>query len=270
METNKNIEVEAKIGDLELFITNPMPFDQDLVAIKAAGGQLAIPQQVVQARRVADFKSSAWQRGSWIAANLVYAPGEDFVIWTLPSYSPIPKHPIEATEAHRAGKEYLIVEKEISELLEKAKSGKEQSVYVDKRTENFEIPVSKLHKDNLTKFLFKEDAQPYAGRLEEDGIENVPVWLVDSNHVKEQKAPFARALWLRGVDVRSGLGGDYGDLSYDFRARGVRPVDAKKIAAENVAKLSAYETIAQKYGIKSTDELQKVLEKYTKAREALQ
>jgi hypothetical protein len=248
METKP--EVELQFGNLEMLFVEK-PFDPALADIKSAGGQLATAQQVAQARRVADFKSSAWQRGSWTAANLVYAPGEDFVIWTLPSYSPIPKHPIEATEAHRAGKEYLIVEKEISELLEKAKSGKEQSVYVDKRTENFEIPVSKLHKDNLTKFLFKEDAQPYAGRLEEDGIENVPVWLVDSNHVKEQKAPFARALWLHGVSSWSGLDGVSRLLNYGGRARGVRVASG------------TYDAILRKYNITSPEELQRVLANYS-------
>ena len=77
-----------------------------------------------------------------------------------------------------------------------------------------------------------------------------------------------RALILNNSNNRSGLNGDLRVL-HDGRARGVRKASAQA-SQKDADAANTYESIAQKYGLKSPDNLRDILEKHTKAREALQ
>jgi hypothetical protein len=260
METKPDVELQ--FGNLEMLFVEK-PFDKALAEIKAAGGQLATAQQVAQARIVGGKKHHVSQYGSWTAENFVYFPGGK-VLATYADYSPILKHPTEATDAHRNGEEFYISKDEAKNLEEMAKEDSrkkpsEQRVYTFDKTKSYEIPVSKFAKNDLAQFMFKEaDAQKYAKFLQEAGIKEVPVWLVDSNHVKKQKAPFARPLWFRNLDNRSVLDGGDRDLDCSGRARGVR------VASE--ASTHPYVNLIEKYGIKSERELKSALELYEQAK----
>ena len=90
---------------------------------------------------------------------------------------------------------------------------------------NIEIPTKRFGEEALTTYVFggEKQAQLYGAFLAEAGIKAMPVWAVDKNHVNKQSKPFARQLWFyRLVDDRSNLNGNYHNLNYVNRVRGVR------------------------------------------------
>ena len=252
MATKVEVEVETRFGDLEMLVA-VAPFDQAKTAIESAGGKLATAQQVAQARIVAGTDSNVSQYGSWVAEGFVYAPKSLEVYLVSGEQNPILKHPVEATKAHRNEKEFCVSKDEFAAVENAVKSGKAISLPKNK---SYEIPISKLRSSIEGKFLFKEDTQKYAEFLQKAGVNEVPVWLAGLKYQKVQKAPFARALWLNCFSYESGLFGINRNLDVGSgRARGVR----KASGSTN----ETYESIAQKYGLKSPDKLQDVLEKYS-------
>ena|SRR3989344_4851569 len=252
-------EVEIKFGDLEMLVA-VAPFDQDLAALQRENAALTTARQVALVRIIAGPKSSISQYGSWVAENIVYFPNGQIFI-TPAKYSPILKRAFEATAAYRNGEEFYISEEEAASLEKLAKSGE---VYTLKQNENYQIPIKEFAKDGLARFVFGDTAADYANFLQEAGVNEVPVWLANPKQVKEQKAPFARALWVSGLSGRSDLDGNNWSLYVGGRARG-----ARKASGASAGVANAYESIAQKYKLKSPDKLQDALEKYAKAREAL-
>ena len=259
MVTEVEVKVETRFGDLEMLVA-VAPFNHALAALQRKKATLATGQQVAQARIVAGPEHNVSQHGSWVAENFVYFPSGQILV-THAENSPILKHPAEATAAYGSGKEFYISEEEAASLEKLAKSGE---VYTFKRTKSYMIPIKKFAQDGLAKFVFGDITADYAKFLREEAGQNgAVVWLVGLDYAKEQKAPFARALQLDFLDFGSGLCADIDSLNVNDRARGVRKVKSADAA-------NTYESIAQKYGLKSPDNLRDVLEKYTKVREALQ
>jgi len=248
------VEVETRFGDLEMLFVEA-PFDRAKTAIEYAGGKLATAQQVAQARIVAGPDSEVSRYGSWVAENFVYLPSGKIFI-TKAKNSPILKRPTVATEAHRNGIEFHISEEEAASLEKLAVSGE---VYTLKKDESYNIPIKKFAKDGLARFVFGDTAADYAKFLQEAGAYEFQVFLAGSKYQKEQKAPFAQALWLHYVYYRSERDGYVRNLYDDYWARGVRKASEANMTQNG----KSYENILQKYNIKSPDQLRQVLEKYS-------
>ena len=242
MVTEVEVKVETMFGDLEM-LSVTAPFDQDLAALQRENATLATAQQVAQARIVAGPKHSVNQYGSWVAENFVNFPnGQIFV--TQAENSPILKYSAEATKAHRSGEEFYISEEEAASLEKLAKSGE---VYTLKQTEDYEIPIENFAKDGLARFVFGDTTADYANFLQKAGVNEVPVWLADTKRVKEQKAPFARALWLGVLNDRSVLSDYDGILDLDARARGVRKA-SDQVSQKSAWVANEYKSIVPEYG----------------------
>ena len=258
------VEVETKFGDLEMLVA-VAPFNHALAALQRKKATLATGQQVAQARIVAGPEHNVSQHGSWVAENFVYFPSGQILV-THAENSPILKHPAEATAAYGSGKEFYISEEEAASLEKLAKSGE---VYTLKKNERYKIPIKKFAKNRLARFVFGDATADYANFLQKASVNEVPVWLAGPKYQKEQKAPFARALWLSTLlNDRSGLNSLNKNLN-DDRVRGVRKA-SDQVSQKDADAANTYESIAQKYGLKSPDNLRDVLEKHTEAREALQ
>jgi len=247
-------EVEIKFGDLEMLVA-VAPFDQDLAALQRENAALTTARQVALVRIIAGPKSSISQYGSWVAENIVYFPNGQIFI-TPAKYSPILKRAFEATAAYRNGEEFYISEEEAASLEKLAKSGE---VYTLKQNENYQIPIKEFAKDGLARFVFGDTAADYAKFLQEAGAYEFQVFLAGSKYQKEQKAPFAQALWLHYVYYRSERDGYVRNLYDDYWARGVRKASEANMTQNG----KSYENILQKYNIKSPDQLRQVLEKYS-------
>ena len=87
---------------------------------------------------------------------------------------------------------------------------------------NRNIPTKRFGEDRLTAWAFKEQAKNYGLFLSANGIDEMPVEVVDSDYVNEQKKPFGRQVWFRWLVDRSVLYCNYRCLYSDYRARGVR------------------------------------------------
>jgi len=255
MVTEVEVKVETRFGDLEMLVA-VAPFNHALAALQRKKATLATGQQVAQARIVAGPEHNVSQHGSWVAENFVYFPSGQILV-THAENSPILKHPAEATAAYGSGKEFYISEEEAASLEKLAKSGE---VYTLKKNERYKIPIKKFAKNRLARFVFGDATADYANFLQKASVNEVPVWLAGPKYQKEQKAPFAQALWLHYVGGMSGLGGNYRFPNSVNRARGVRKASTTQ---KSVDAANAYKLIAQKYERNSSDNLQEVMEKYS-------
>src|SRR3989338_6551086 len=228
MVTEVEVKVETRFGDLEMLVA-VAPFNHALAALQRKKATLATGQQVAQARIVAGPEHNVSQHGSWVAENFVYFPSGQILV-THAENSPILKHPAEATAAYGSGKEFYISEEEAASLEKLAKSGE---VYT----------LKKIAKNRLARFVFGDATADYANFLQKASVNEVPVWLAGPKYQKEQKAPFARALWLSTLlNDRSGLNSLNKNLN-DDRVRGVRKA-SDQVSQKSADAANDYESIA--------------------------
>nr|MBA4405575.1 hypothetical protein [Nanoarchaeum sp.] len=123
--------------------------------------------------------------------------------------SPILTNSTEVTQAHRKEREFYI-----------DSISTEDSIPVSYNQKA--IPTGKFADEDITAFLFGSQAQAYGQFLKKAGIKQMPIYLVDRTHVKNQSTPFARQCWFISLDYGSGLDGYYRSLAYGHRLRGVR------------------------------------------------
>ena len=140
---------------------------------------------------------------------------------SLTKNSPIMQNPKEVTKTHRSGNEYFLTEEQV-----------EQALCDSIRLSGENIPTNRFKDNDITSYAFGDIAEDYGKWLEnEAGIKEMPIYLNDV-----YKEPFARQIWFRCLDDRSGLGGYYMFLNLgDDRLRGVKGislVDSQKL--ENI------------------------------------
>jgi hypothetical protein len=88
--------------------------------------------------------------------------------------------------------------------------------------ENMNIPTKRFGENRLTAWAFKDQAKNYGLFLSANGVDKMPVEVVDSNYIKKQKKPFGRPVWFRKLIDRSALLCYLRDFCVDHWARGVR------------------------------------------------
>jgi len=160
------------------------------------------------------FQETVSRNGNWTREAFLYNPETN--LWYLTKKSPIMDFPVEATNAHRKGREYFLTNEQVQRALE-------DSVEVKDR----EIPTDRFGEDPLAVYAFGDSAQDYGLFLKDANIKKMPIWLPDS-----REKPFARQLWFRYLDDWSVLDGDYMGL-LSGRMRGVR--DAEGIANAKIS-----------------------------------
>ena len=94
---------------------------------------------------------------------------------------------------------------------------------------DIKMPVERFGEDELTIFAIgdgdSKKAQNYGDFLEDVGIKEMPVHVVDSDYVKTRNKPFERLLWFAPLPGRSNLDGNYiRDLHVNYWVRGVREI----------------------------------------------
>ena len=190
-------------------------FDKAKQALEKDGYSIISLEQNARLRMQEGKDSFVSRNGNWTREAFLYNPETN--LWYLTKKSPIMDFPVEATNAHRKGREYFLTNEQVQRALE-------DSVEVKDR----EIPTDRFGEDPLAVYAFGDSAQDYGLFLKDVNkdvnIKEMPIWLPDS-----REKPFARQLWFGNLDYGSGLlGGDGRDLRYDSRMRGVR--DAEGIA----------------------------------------
>jgi hypothetical protein len=181
------------------------PFDEGKVELEREGYQIISLEQNARLRMQEGKDSYVSQNGNWVKEGFLYVPKKGKFLTKI---SPITANAVEATKAHRSGNEFYLTEKQVEESL--ADSIKLKNI-------DFSIPTRRFGEDKFTAYIFGSSAQAYGDFLKGAGIQEMPVWMVDNIGDK----PFARQAWFFGLDYRLWLLGNYWDLDYDGRVRGV-------------------------------------------------
>jgi len=194
------------------------PFDKAKQALEKDGYSIISLEQNARLRMQEGKDSFVSRNGNWTREAFLYNPETN--LWYLTKKSPIMDFPVEATNAHRKGREYFLTNEQVQRALE-------DSVEVKDR----EIPTDRFGEDPLAVYAFGDSAQDYGLFLKDVNkdvnIKEMPIWLPDS-----REKPFARQLWFRYLDDWSVLDGDYMGL-LSGRMRGVR--DAEGIANAKIS-----------------------------------
>ena len=178
-------------------------FDKAKQALEKDGYSIISLEQNARLR----MQEGKSRNGNWTREAFLYNPETN--LWYLTKKSPIMDFPVEATNAHRKGREYFLTNEQVQRALE-------NSVEVKDR----EIPTDRFGEYPLAVYAFGDSAQDYGLFLKDVNkdvnIKEMPIWLPDS-----REKPFARQLWFRYLDDWSVLDGDYMGL-LSGRLRGVR------------------------------------------------
>ncbi len=165
--------------------------------------------------------NSLFKQGSYIKESILYSPNQNHL---LISASSILDNAKKATQAHRNKKEYSPLQNTIERFWCEARE--DCGKYPQKRRvltlgyrQTYDIPTTRFDEDELTLFLFKDQARLYGSFLDEHGIKKMFFHLEDVPHASQNS--FERPLWLHHLSGRSLLSG-CGVLDFGVRVRGVR------------------------------------------------
>jgi len=210
----------------------------DVAKTELEGKDYAIitPEQFAQLRITNGASHRVSTNGAYTSMGNIMIPKKGRFLTPL---SLVMKNPVEATQAHRSGKEFYVSGEDAEKALE-------NSVIIPYNQSA--IPTDKFGEDSIANFVFGKTAQKYGNFLKEAGISAMPLWFNDEKYINSQEKPFANQLWLRrlGGGFLSGLSGCSGVLSYGGAVRGVKFVeprsgeDCAKILAPNLKEVLKY------------------------------
>src|SRR3989338_1186058 len=210
------------------------PFDEGKKMLEEAGYRIISAEENARLRIQEGKEADISKNGNWTREGFVYVPNEAYVYLT--KASPIMENPSEATQAHKAGKEFY-------PLIEQIQRAIENSVKIPYTQKP--IPTDRFGENDITLFAFGQNAQVYGDFLRngEPQINEISVYLVDKSNVKEKA--FARQLWLGFLDYRSDLSGNYGSLNCLNRVRGVpsQAAEGSAAAQKNLSCINSTEEI---------------------------
>ena len=215
------------------------PFDQALVYLEERGSRIITLADNARLR-IQEGPSSnishsnISQYGNHVREDFIYRPKERSL---LVRRSPILDSPVQATEDHRSDQEFYPSKDQIERAI--------ASGSYELPDTNFNIPTNRFDQEGLTVFAFgttegkdrtqdEKDAKEYGLFLRENGINEMPVLLVDRKYVNKQDRSFARKLWFRGLGGRSGLSGSGRSLDCNCWVRGV-PKETGEASPQKIA-----------------------------------
>ncbi len=226
METLVKPTLEAEVEGLGKVYRLNIPFDQSLESLREFG--IANPissRDLAYARIKKGIKSSLSSNGSYTGEGFLYLKNEPVL---LDLNSPLLDLELarQAVEKNRKGKYFLAdskIYREQREIAEddKSKEPKKRKVLIIPKRESYEIPTTAFNEDELTLFLFKDQAEDYGMFLRENKVSETSVFLFDKNYIDSQEESILTQLWLRDLVLRSVLNGSNRNLSYNDGVRGV-------------------------------------------------
>ena len=215
--------LEAEVEGLGYVYLTEAYFDQALESLRDFGIENPISARDLAYARTKNPESSL-RYGSYTKEGFLYLRNEPVL---LALDSPLLDISLarQAVKANRKG-DYFSTDKGVyNKYREKAEEDKNKSpngrrVIILPGKKDYEIPTNRFNEDELTLFLFKDQAENYGNFLKENGIDEMPVWLVDRNYVDSKEKAILTQLWLHPLDSRSDVSGDRG-LDYGNRVHGL-------------------------------------------------
>jgi len=187
------------------------PFDEAKKELEDNGYHIVSLEEFAKLRIAKGKEHHVSNYGSYAKEGFLYVPQKGIF---LVKDSPILTNAKKATECHRKGKEFYLINEQVEEALANSVQFKNSK----------SIPTNRFAEDERTAFAFGETAKDYGQFLKEAGIKKMPVYLANL----ENKS-FARQAWLGRLDFdfRSGLYGNYRGLHCNLAVRGVRSVEPR-------------------------------------------
>ncbi|HII15898.1 MAG TPA: hypothetical protein HA362_06315 [Nanoarchaeota archaeon] len=200
MIKHQTIELPTDNGErLDVHIYN-CQLDKGVNILKAEGLEEITARDLADIRLTAGPDHYITKRGAFVAETIIYLHNGNILL-TDRNRSPILKDATKAVELHRKHEEFYLDEKIVNELCECAEVDTEKAIksgviLIPKKEIQKEIPVLRLDKKPLTRFLFRDLAGQYGHLLKEGGVDSLPLHALDAMYSTTVKAPFARALYV--------------------------------------------------------------------------
>ncbi len=214
------VESQGKSGKI---LRVNAPFDEALPALKQSGCKYPISaRDLAYARMEKGKEHSLNTNGSYTKHGFLYLKGENPLV-ALNSPLLESSLAIHATQANRDGRYFSTPNEQMYEKFakiaeqDKSKEPEKRRVLVLPSSQNFTISQSQNF--DVLRGVLKDVAKQY---LEFNG-QDIPVYLVGDDVVGKQKGTLLTQMWFRWLDSdnRSALDGNYWDLNYIDRVRGV-------------------------------------------------
>jgi len=226
--------LEAEVEGLGEIYRIDRPFNKALESLREQKTKVISSRELAYARIKEGGDSSLCNSGSYTREGFLYLKNEPVLVALN---SPLLDLQLaeQAVEANRKGN-YLSTDKKVYEQYkeqaeqDKNKILQERKVLIFPKRENYEIPTNEFNENELTLFLFKDQAENYGNFLKENEINEMPVWLLDKNYVNSKEGSILTQLWLLDLDGRSGVEGNWGFFC-DSRVRGMfeKPSEAGRV-----------------------------------------
>ena len=197
------------------------PFDQALEYLEERRYRIITLAENARSRIQEGPNSHVSRNGNYVREGFIYRPKERSL---LVRRSPILGSPVQATEVHIRSQEFYPTNDQIERAI--------ASGSYELPDTNFNIPTNRFDQEGLTVFAFgttegkdrtqdEKDAKEYGLFLRKNGINEMPVLLVDRKYVNKQDRSFARQLWFHRLDNRPNLNGNNRILGCYNWVRGV-------------------------------------------------
>lgn len=230
-------------------------FGQAIEKLQTIGQELGLDLRVMDGEQLALARMS-YGKDSTFSTTALLVPNDHLygnsreadILIVDKRHSPIFRNPEKATAACRRGLEFSVKEDydKLRQLASPDASGAFKTGVLllrrgayssqSKRISCLQnIPTDSFGDTDVTVFVFGEKTAANYGRWlkEEKGLDNVSHFVADAAYAARQKDPFARALWVRILELGSGLAGNnHLGIYTNGRVRGVSLVPAELAALE--------------------------------------
>ena len=214
MTTTIKPTLEAEVEGLGKIYRVNRPFNEALESLNEQKAKIISSRDLAYARTKKP-NGSLCNNGSYTREGFLHSKNEPYLL-ALDS----PLLDLELADYFSTDKEVYNKYREKAEE-DKSKSPNGRGVIILSGGENYKIPTNRFNEDELTLFLFKDQAENYGNFLKENGIDKMPVWLVDRNYVDSEERVILTQLWLHPLDGRSCVYGDSNDFDCYYGVRGL-------------------------------------------------
>jgi hypothetical protein len=229
---------EARVPGVGTVINVHAPFHEALKAIRLAHGHVINSSELAAAQLYCKRERNFSLEEGPVYDGIVYTPGDNPLIVRI---SPLVVDVLNARDAvrlHTQSERFYLDQKTAQKFDEQceedAKKDLENKRVLRLKTteDNFDISTKRFADDELTRFLFEDNAKDYGALLSSEGIEEFPIRLTYRNYVNRESEPFVEQLYSYGIER---FGDHHGLISLDLnRIRNVRGVIPPQILRRDV------------------------------------
>ncbi len=188
------------------------PFDEAKEALEKMEYRIISLAENAKLRVENGSKSFIYHNGNFVREGILYIPKDGSY---LTKNSPIITNAKEATEAHKKGKEFYLLNEQVEEA-------KKDSIKLTVGSQIIYIPTKRFGEDEITNYIFGESAKSYGELLGDIGLQSMPIIL---DYLKDK--PFVKPIWFYRITFEDvfGIDGREFSLKGNNRVRGIKNLE---------------------------------------------